>query len=260
MTHKASGDGKPKRAVIADTVASGASGPAGEQRRDQPEQVAASDPESDLWGGFQRGDIVAIEGRAGEWELMAHVQMTGVWQVEPARPEDREPEEAHVSTLRRLTDAPHVHRGDLVMQSYPEQERVAEVGAVFGLGRWVAETTRTEQDGRTWSLLDDVERLVVVTREVVESALRLNVEDGEHRGRIVQTIVTRHAGRFRVTCRCLPGIEVCRKGRQVGWCSSVEAARALWAWHVAGEESEAPDDFHVDGRSEGRSGPRAAWN
>jgi hypothetical protein len=33
--------------------------------------------------------------------------------------------------------------------------------------------------------------------------------------------------------------------RQTGWCS-LQAAQALWEWHVAGEPGEAPDNFTTD--------------
>lgn len=195
------------------------------------------------WGGFRKGDIVAVQGRPGEWELMDHTPTAGVWQIEAARPEDRMPAEAHTVELRALADAPQVRRGDLVVQNFPEQVRAATVGRVYRLGRWVAETARTETDRHPRGLLGDTERLVVVTREQLDAAVRIGVEAGPHRGRIVQAVVTRHAGKFRVTCRCSPTIDLCRAGRATAWCSSVEAARTLWEWHTTGEAGPAPADF-----------------
>lgn len=192
---------------------------------------------------FRAGDIVAIDGRPGDWELMEPAAAPHSWVVEPARPNHREPEEVPASALHALEDAPHVRRGDLVMQNYAEQTRAAEVGAVFRCGRWVATKRYPQADG-TWTLsTDDVETLVVVTREQVESAHQEHVEHGDHQGRIIQAVVTRHAGEFRVVCSCTQGMEVYRGGRRVGWSSSLEAARALWQWHAAGEVGPAPADF-----------------
>ncbi|MEW2631638.1 hypothetical protein AB0903_08255 [Streptomyces sp. NPDC048389] len=190
---------------------------------------------------FRTGDIVAVDGRPGDWELMAPAG--DAWEVEPAQAGGRERTTVPAAALRPLADAPHVRRGDLVMQNYAEQWQAAVVGDVYRLGRWVAVKTRpADEHGPAWSMLDDVETLVVVTAEQVESAVRLDVEAGDHRGRIVQAVVTRHAGKFRVTCSCKDGLEVCRIGRQVGWCSSLEAARELWEWHAAGSVGTAPAD------------------
>lgn len=190
---------------------------------------------------FRTGDLVTVDGRPGEWELMAPAGDD--WQVEPARAEDRERTTAPATDLRPLADAPAVRRGDLVVQSYAEQEDAAQVGAVYRLSRWVAvKTYPATEHGPAWTALGDVDHLTVVTAEHVAAAVRLDVAEGEHRGRIVQAIVTRHAGSFRVTCQCLHGLEVCRKGRQVGWSSSVEAARELWQWHAAGCVGTAPAD------------------
>lgn len=190
---------------------------------------------------FRTGDIVTADGRPGEWELMAPAGDR--WEVEPAQAADRERTTIPAAALRPLADAPHVRRGDLVVQSYAEQEHAAVVGDVYRLGRWVAERTYPATEHiPEWTQLGDVDHLTVVTAEHVDSAVRLDVAEGEHQGRIVQAIVTPHAGSFRVTCRCLHGLEVCRKGRQVGWSRSVEAARELWQWHAAGAVGTAPAD------------------
>ncbi|WP_138910049.1 hypothetical protein, partial [Streptomyces chryseus] len=180
---------------------------------------------------FRTGDIVAVDGRPGDWELTAPAG--DAWEVEPAQAANRERTTVPAAALRPLADAPHVRRGDLVMQNYAEQWQAAVVGNVYRLGRWVAVKTHpATEHAPAWNQLDDVETLVVVTAEQVESAVRLDVVAGDHRGRIVQAVVTRHAGKFRVTCSCKDGLEVCRIGRQVGWCSSLEAARELWEWHA----------------------------
>lgn len=184
---------------------------------------------------FLPGEIVAVEGQPGEWELMEFGPGPDVWTVESARLEDRVSAQAAVSALRRLADAPHVRRGDLVMQSYPEQERAAVVGAVFRLGQWVAVKSYTLPDGRVSRTMDSVDRLEVVTPEQLAAAVRLDVAHGAHRGRIVQAVVSSRAGQFRVVCWCAPGAgEICRDGRRVTWCPSLDTARALWDWHVGG--------------------------
>ncbi|MER5549971.1 hypothetical protein ABT072_48200, partial [Streptomyces sp. NPDC002589] len=184
--------------------------------------------------GFERGDIVAVEGRSGEWELMEPGPDPGVWAVESARAEDRVRAQVSVSTLQRLADAPPVRRGDLVMQRYPEQEQAAVVGAVFRLGRWVAVNTRALPAGIVYRTMDDVDRLEVVTPQQLAAAVRLDVTHGAHQGRIVQAVVSSRAGQFRVVCRCAPGAgEICRGGRQVTWCTSLGGALDLWDWHVA---------------------------
>ncbi|MBT1186761.1 hypothetical protein HET69_22860 [Streptomyces sp. CJ_13] len=183
---------------------------------------------------FRPGEIVGVEGRPGEWELMEPGPGPDVWTVEAARLEDRVSEQAAVSALRRLADAPHVRRGDLVMQSYPEQERAAVVGAVFRLGQWVAEKSYTLPGGDACRTMDSVDRLEVVTPQQLAAAIRLDVAHGAHQGRIVQAVVSSRAGQFRVVCRCAPGAgEVCRDGRKVTWCHSLDSARALWDWHVS---------------------------
>ena len=114
-------------------------------------------------GMFSAGEIVGVEGRPGEWELMK--PGPGVWTVESARLEDRASTEVSVNSLQRLADTPHIRRGDLVMQRYPEQERAAGVGAVARLGQWVAVKSYTLPDGGVCQALDSVDRLEVVTAE-----------------------------------------------------------------------------------------------
>ncbi|MET9834916.1 hypothetical protein ABZ078_37860 [Streptomyces sp. NPDC006385] len=184
---------------------------------------------------FRAGEIVGLEGRPGEWELMKPGPGPGVWTIEPARLEDRASAQVTVSALRRLADAPHVRRGDLVMQRFPEQEQAAVVGAVVRLGQWVAEKSYTLPDGGVGRALDSVDRLEVVTEEQLAAAIRLDVVHGTHVGRIVQAVVSARAGQFRVVCRCAPGAgEICRDGRKVTWCPSLDSARQLWDWHVSG--------------------------
>ncbi len=184
-------------------------------------------------GMFSAGEIVEVEGRPGEWELMK--PGPGVWTVESARLEDRVSAEVSVSSLQRLADTPHIRRGDLVMQRYPEQERAAVVGAVVRLGQWVAVKSYTLPDGGVCQALDSVDRLEVVTAEQLAAAIRLDVVHGTHVGRIVQAVVTARAGQFRVVCRCAPGAgEICRNGRKVTWCPSLDSAHQLWDWHVSG--------------------------
>ncbi len=183
---------------------------------------------------YRAGDIVRVEGRAGEWELMKPGPGPGVWTVESARLEDRVSAQVVVSALRRLADAPHVRRGDLVMQRYPEQERAAVVGAVVRLGRWVAVKSSAQADGSICRTLDSVDRLEVVTAEQIAAAVRLDLAHGVHVGRIVQAVVSARAGQFRVVCRCAPGAgEICRDGRKVTWCPTLDSARQLWDWHVS---------------------------
>ncbi|MEU2770695.1 MULTISPECIES: hypothetical protein [Streptomyces] len=181
---------------------------------------------------FSAGEIVEVQGRPGEWELMK--PGLGVWTVESARLEGRVIAKVSVSSLQRLSDTPHIGRGDLVMQRYPEQERAAVVGAVVRLGQWVAVKSYTLPDGGVCQALDSVDRLEVVTAEQLAAAIRLDVVYGTHVGRIVQAVVPR-AGQFRVVCRCVPGAgEICRDGRKVTWCPSLDSAHHLWGWHVSG--------------------------
>ena len=114
----------------------------------------------------------------------------GVWTVESARLEGRVSAKVSVSSLQRLSDTPHIGRGDLVMQRYPEQERAAVVGAVVRLGQWVAVKSYTLPDGGVCQALDSVDRLEVVTAEQLAAAIRLDVVHGTHVGRIVQAVVT----------------------------------------------------------------------
>lgn len=136
-----------------------------------PEEAGWTRPATIGRDRFQVGDLVALDGRPGDWELMAYTPKPGRWQVEPAQSGERDRDEVHMSELRRLADAPQVRRGDLVLQNYPEQQWAGEVGAVYRLGRWVAETTRQTPGGRSWVSLEDVERLVVVTREQMKAAM-----------------------------------------------------------------------------------------
>ncbi|MFD0437333.1 hypothetical protein [Streptomyces chartreusis] len=184
---------------------------------------------------FSAGEIVGVEGRPGEWELMKPWPGPGVWIAESARLKDRVSAKVAVGALQRLADAPHIRRGDLVMQRYPEQERAAVVGAVVRLGQWVAVKSYTLPDGGVCLALDSVDRLEVVTAEQLAAAVRVDVVHGAHMGRIVQAVVSARAGQFRVVCRCAPGAgEICRDGRKVTWCPSLDSARQLWDWHVSG--------------------------
>lgn len=221
-------------AIVAAAAEAAAAEPAGS---DEPTT------DTDPWGDHQPGDIVAIDGRPGDWELMTRAERIGVWEVEPAQANDRERTTAETAALRTLDDAPHVRRGDLVLQHYPEQTRAATVGDVYRLGRWVAVKHGENPDGTPFTMTDDVDTLEVVTREQLKRAVRLPVEAGDHQGRIVEVLVSRHAGSFRVVCQCLEGLEVCRDERKVGYSSSVEAARALWEWHAAGQVGPAPEGF-----------------
>ncbi|MEU8542915.1 hypothetical protein AB0C52_23515 [Streptomyces sp. NPDC048717] len=199
-------------------------------------QPALWAPDAPLDGGmFSAGEIVKVEGRRGKWELMTPGPGPEVWTVESARLDDRVSAKVSVSALQRLADAPHVRRGDLVMQRYPEQERAAVVGAVVRLGQWVAATSYTLPGGTIWRMVDQVDRLKVVTAEQLATAIRLDVVHGAHTGRIVQAVVSARAGQFRVVCSCAPGAgEICRNGRKVTWCPSLDSARQLWDWHVSG--------------------------
>jgi hypothetical protein len=186
---------------------------------------------------FSAGEIVKVEGRAGYWELMKPGPGPDVWTAESARLEDRVSVQVTAGALHRPADAPHVHRGDLVMQRYPEQEQAAMVGAVVRLGQWVAVTSYTLPDGGVWRALDSADRLEVVTAKQLAAAIRLKVSHGVHVGRIVQAVVSARAGQFRVVCQCAPGAgEICRDGRTVTWCSTLEGARKLWDWHVGGPD------------------------
>jgi hypothetical protein len=189
---------------------------------------------------FRVGDLVTVDGLPGEWELMRPAATPGRWEIEAATYGDREQAEAHTADVHHIPDAPHVRRGDMCVQNYAEQTRGGVAGNIYRLGRWVVEKHATTTDGRTYGAIDDVDTQVVVPAERVASAVCLDVEDGEHRGRIVEAIVTRHAGSFRVTCTCSANIDLTRVGRQTAWCDTVDAARALWAWHVAGEVGPAP--------------------
>ncbi|WDN55905.1 hypothetical protein [Streptomyces clavuligerus] len=181
---------------------------------------------------FTTGEIVGVAGLPGEWELMEPGPGPGVWTVESARLDNRVSTRVAVSAVRRLVDAPCIRRGDLVIQRYPEQERASVVGAVVRLGQWVAVKEDPLHGGP--AMMDPVSRLEVVTAGQLAAAVRLEVSLGGHRGRIVQAVVSARAGQFRVVCRCAPGAgEICRDGRTVTWCSTLDSARDLWDWHVS---------------------------
>ncbi|MFJ5071589.1 hypothetical protein ACIQC7_34750 [Kitasatospora sp. NPDC088556] len=135
-----------------------------------------------------------------------------------------------------------VRVGDLVMQNFPEQELHATVHRVYSRGgRWVADLTWHYPATDNYVEGYDLFPLVRVTREQLDAVTKpIRVSAGEHQGWIKEAVVTRWAGYFRVTCSCKDGLEVCRTGRQAGWCRTLEGARALWAWHVAGEVGEVP--------------------
>ncbi|WP_435057785.1 hypothetical protein [Streptomyces sp. bgisy060] len=186
---------------------------------------------------FSAGEIVKVESRTGYWELMTPGPGPGVWTVESARIDNRVRTQVAACALQRLADAPRIRRGDLVIQRYPEQERASVVGAVAWLGQWVAVKEDPSSDGSGPAMLDSVDRLEVVTAEQLAAAVRLKVSHGGHQGRIVQAVVSARAGQFRVVCRCAPGAgEICRDGRTVTWCSTLDSARALWEWHVGGPD------------------------
>ncbi|MBT2492372.1 hypothetical protein J7E96_28450 [Streptomyces sp. ISL-96] len=127
------------------------------------EEAPAPTPAAAPAVDFRTGDIVAVDGRPGDWELMAPAGDD--WEVEPAQATDRERTTVPAAALRPLADAPHVRRGDLVMQTYAEQWQAAVVGDVYRLGRWVAVKTHAATEHTpAWTQLDDVESLTVARR------------------------------------------------------------------------------------------------
>ncbi|OEV20215.1 hypothetical protein AN221_13520 [Streptomyces nanshensis] len=219
--------GGPVTSTAEPTTGAGGCSPAGPRA---PEAVLAGEV-------FSAGEIVNVEGRTGYWELMKPGPGPGVWTVESARLENRVSARVAASALQRLADAPRIRRGDLVMQRFPEQERASVVGAVAWLGQWVAVKEDPHSGGSGPAMMDAVDRLEVVTAEQLAAAVRLEVSHGGHQGRIVQAVVSARAGQFRVVCRCAPGAgEICRDGRAVTWCSTLESARELWDWHVGGPD------------------------
>ncbi|MFB6830519.1 hypothetical protein [Streptomyces hydrogenans] len=123
--------------------------------------------------------------------------------------------------------------GDLVVQNYYEQTQHATVQDI-GLkhGRWEADLLWHRPDGDDLVKGRTVCDLVRVTREQVENAGRVKVSAPGHTGELVQSIVTRHAGKWRVLCSCEPGLELCEGSRRVAWSATEEEARALWDRHV----------------------------
>ncbi|MFG3512152.1 DNA cytosine methyltransferase [Streptomyces bobili] len=69
-----------KRAILADAVARGAV----EAADHKPEPVAEDgEPKrpQDPWAPFSAGDLVTVDEVPGEWELVCHAQINGVWQA-----------------------------------------------------------------------------------------------------------------------------------------------------------------------------------
>ncbi|MEV3895342.1 hypothetical protein [Streptomyces anulatus] len=62
--------------------------------------------DTDPWGGFRKGDIVTVEGRPGEWELTAHTDRPGVWDMDPARDGSGGPATAETPALRPVAAEP----------------------------------------------------------------------------------------------------------------------------------------------------------
>jgi hypothetical protein len=143
--------------------------------------------------------------------------------------------------LFNTAETPPLAVGSLVMQNYPEQQQYAAVTRVYRLGRWVADVTWHRPEGNVPDLMQDVDSLVVVTREQLDAVTPpLAVAAEGHAGKIVQAIVSRWAGHFTVRCSCLGSLEVCRDGRQIGWSRTQQSAQRLWEWHTAGEQGPAP--------------------
>ncbi|MEV0035223.1 DNA cytosine methyltransferase [Streptomyces sp. NPDC050804] len=69
-----------KRAILADAVTRGAVEAADEQPEPVAEDVEPKQPE-DSWSPYSVGDLVTVDDVSGEWELVCHAQMTGVWQA-----------------------------------------------------------------------------------------------------------------------------------------------------------------------------------
>ncbi|MET9735639.1 hypothetical protein ABZZ79_34940 [Streptomyces sp. NPDC006458] len=228
----------------------------------EPKIKDAPDPVvEDPYGPFERGQIVTVDGREGEWCLMAKGQNHGVWQAEPATLDGGSREEFKVSELSPWGAAEAlagyhalglykekkkaaawmlpvdakgrpIRLGDLVVQHYYEQSEARRVQRVYRNGNWL--TAVVGEDGSVSS--EHCNNVQIVTQEQVDAlAEPLRVEEGGHRGRIVQALVTRHAGQFRATCSCKDGLELIEPGssREVWWFKTQEAALAAWHEHAA---------------------------
>ncbi|WP_331726317.1 DUF3560 domain-containing protein [Streptomyces sp. NBC_00470] len=131
---------------------------------------------------------------------------------------------------------PDIREGVLVLQDFAEQETARRVTRVYRLGNWVAEC---EGAGA-----QSIDGLVTVTEQEIDAAREAGriVEANGHQGRLARALAGGKRGQFRVQCSCeqTGGLEVCRSGRKIAWCYTLDAARAVWVWHVTGQEGTAP--------------------
>ncbi|MFE0356496.1 hypothetical protein ACFW2K_22670 [Streptomyces nigra] len=139
---------------------------------------------------------------------------------------------------------PEVVPGAWVIQDFHEQQTARRVVDLFKNGNWMVRAVAHEGTERESWLCESIDRVRVVTDAELSDAKRsaFRLQWGQWRGRTYKGIATQHRGKYAVCCACedCMGLEIYRGGRRIGWCTTLDAALALWVWHITGEEGPAP--------------------
>ncbi|MGW6790803.1 hypothetical protein [Streptomyces chartreusis] len=223
------------------------------------EESARKDP----YGPYEAGQIVTVEGHPDLWCLMAQAQNHGFWQAEPATHEGGPRKEF---PLRKLAPWPategaeawqlpvdaagrEIRLGDLVVQDFKEQTHTRRVTRIYRNGSWHVIAV-SDRDGTT--LIDECNRMRVISPQEAAARVELHVEDCGYKGRIVQSIASNKRGQFRVLCTCGDDFaywdEVVEAGhsRKIAWRKTLKEARKVWDDHCR-QHIAATENIKLDG-------------
>ncbi|MGW1362989.1 hypothetical protein ACWCQP_36975 [Streptomyces chartreusis] len=223
------------------------------------EESALKDP----YGPYEAGQIVTVEGHPDLWCLMAQAQNHGFWQAEPATLEGGPRKEF---PLRKLAPWPategaeawqlpvdaagrEIRLGDLVVQDFKEQIHTRRVTRIYRNGSWHVIAV-SDRDGTT--LIDECNRMRVISPQEAAARVELHVEDCGYKGRIVQSIASNKRGQFRVLCTCGDDFaywdEVVEAGhpRKIAWRKTLKEARKVWDDHCR-QHIAATENIKLDG-------------
>ncbi|WP_406257183.1 hypothetical protein [Streptomyces chartreusis] len=237
---------------------------ASEQLQLMLEPETREDPAlKDPYGPYEAGQIVTVEGHPDLWCLMAQAQNHGFWQAEPATLEGGPRKEF---PLRKLAPWPategaeawqlpvdatgrEIRLRDLVVQDFYEQTHTRRVTRIYRNGSWLV-TAVNDGDGTT--LIDECNRMRVISPQEAAARVELHVEDCGYKGRIVQSIASNKRGQFRVLCTCGDDFaywdEVVEAGhsRKTAWRKTLKEARKVWDDHCQ-QHIAATENIKLDG-------------
>ncbi|MFE6945981.1 hypothetical protein [Streptomyces chartreusis] len=217
----------------------------------------------DPYGPYEAGQIVTVEGHPDLWCLMAQAQNHGFWLAEPATLEGGPRKEFPLGKLAPWpategaeawqlpvdTAGREIRLGDLVVQDFYEQTHTRRVTRIYRNGSWHVIAVN---DGDGTTLIDECNRMRVISPQEAAARVELHVEDCGYKGRIVQSIASNKRGQFRVLCTCGDDFaywdEVVEAGhsRKIAWRKTLKEARKVWDDHCR-QHIAATENIKLDG-------------